>query len=418
MRDTKKGEIYMANITESKKIELKVLMVEDSEDDVLLTIRELKKGGYDPVCERVETAAALKKALLEKQWDVMLCDYKMPEFSAPSAIGLLKETNIDIPIIIVSGAIGEETAAECMRLGANDYIIKDNLSRLCPAIVRELEEADSRLKRRQAEETLRFANTILSTQQEMSPDGILVVDPAGKMSSWNQRFVDLWGIPANVIEAKSDELAIQSILDKLVDPEQFLSKVRQLYADTHATSSDDLSLTDGRELERHSAPMVGKDGTHYGRIWYFRDITERKRKEKQLRESEERYRNLFNTTPSGLFHIDLKGFIVNTNPSFVQILGYPNHEAVKSANLFSLCHDPIDAQRLQNFLETKGIVNRIEMCLINFSKEIIWGRLTIWRTIDSLGKIIGYDGIIDDVSEYKMISKLLNEASTSFNDLE
>ncbi len=94
---------------------LRVLMFEDSEDDALLIIRELKKSGYNPVHERVETAAAMKKALQEKQWDIILCDYKMTKFSGAHAIALLKETNIDIPLIIVSGTIGEETALECMR---------------------------------------------------------------------------------------------------------------------------------------------------------------------------------------------------------------------------------------------------------------------------------------------------------------
>jgi len=84
-------------------------MVDDSEDDVLLIIRELKKGGYNPVYERIETAAAMKKALQEKQWDVILCDYKMPKFSALSTIILFKESNIDIPFIVISGTIGEET---------------------------------------------------------------------------------------------------------------------------------------------------------------------------------------------------------------------------------------------------------------------------------------------------------------------
>lgn len=108
---------------------LRALMVEDVEDDALLTFRELKRNGFDPVYERVDTAPAMKKALLEKQWDIILCDYKMPHFSAPAAIALLKEMKLDIPIIIVSGNIGEETAIECMRLGAQDYIMKTNLSR-------------------------------------------------------------------------------------------------------------------------------------------------------------------------------------------------------------------------------------------------------------------------------------------------
>ena len=130
---------------------LRVLMVEDSEDDALLIIRNLKKGGYEPVYERVETAAAMKKALKGKQWDIILCDYSLPKFSGPSAIALLKGTNIDIPLIILSGAMNEEEAVECMRLGANDYVMKGNISRLYPAIDRELKELEVRNKQKQVE---------------------------------------------------------------------------------------------------------------------------------------------------------------------------------------------------------------------------------------------------------------------------
>src|SRR5664279_286725 len=124
----KNTESEMSNLKSkiSNPQSLRVLMVEDSEDDALLLIRELKKGGYNPVYERVETAAAMKKALKEKQWDIILCDYVLPKFNAPSAIAVLKEANIDIPLIILSGAMGEETAIECMHLGAHDYLMKSN----------------------------------------------------------------------------------------------------------------------------------------------------------------------------------------------------------------------------------------------------------------------------------------------------
>jgi PAS domain S-box-containing protein len=133
---------------------LRVLIVEDSEDDALLIIRQLKKGGYNPVYERVETEKDMSKALREKHWDIILCDYKMPHFSGPAAIALLKETNIDIPLIIVSGTIGEETAVACMLSGANDYIMKDRLSRLIPAMEREIAEAKSRAERKLAEQAV------------------------------------------------------------------------------------------------------------------------------------------------------------------------------------------------------------------------------------------------------------------------
>jgi HD-GYP domain-containing protein (c-di-GMP phosphodiesterase class II) len=148
---------------------LRALMIEDSEDDVLLMIRELKRNGYNPVYERIETAGAMKNALEDKQWDIILCDYNMPKFNAPSALALLKEANIDIPVIIVSGTIGEETAVACMHSGAQDYIMKGNLSRLGPAIARELEETKIRIKEKRVEESLRKSEERFKMQYHGSP---------------------------------------------------------------------------------------------------------------------------------------------------------------------------------------------------------------------------------------------------------
>jgi PAS domain S-box-containing protein len=167
-------------------------MVDDSESDVLLIIRELKKGGYNPYYERVETAAAMKKSLQEKQWDVILCDYKMPKFDASSAIALLKETNIDVPLIIISGTVGEETAVECMRLGAQDYIIKGNLFRLCPVIARELEESEVRNKQKQAESQREAVLEELHKNEEKYrtiigniQEGYFEIDLAGNFTFFN-----------------------------------------------------------------------------------------------------------------------------------------------------------------------------------------------------------------------------------------
>jgi serine phosphatase RsbU (regulator of sigma subunit) len=134
---------------------IRVLLVEDSEDDALLLLDELEQGGYDPIHMRVDTAAAMTAALASQQWDIILSDYEMPEFSGPDALKTLKETGLDLPFIIVSGKIGEETAVAAMKAGAHDYIMKSNLTRLVPAIDRELREAVERRTRREAEKILR-----------------------------------------------------------------------------------------------------------------------------------------------------------------------------------------------------------------------------------------------------------------------
>ncbi len=136
-------------------------MVEDSEDDVLLLMRELRRGGYDPVFERVDTPEAMKAALDARIWDIIVADYVMPRFSGLAALSLLHQTGRDIPFIIASGKMGEDTAVEVMKAGAHDYILKDNLSRLVPAVRRELREALVRQESKQAEKQIREQTSLL-----------------------------------------------------------------------------------------------------------------------------------------------------------------------------------------------------------------------------------------------------------------
>jgi GAF domain-containing protein/DNA-binding NarL/FixJ family response regulator/anti-sigma regulatory factor (Ser/Thr protein kinase) len=131
---------------------LRVLIVEDSVDDAALLVRELGRGGYQVTFEQVETPEGLHTALATQSWDLMITDYTMPRFSGLGALKLLKQTGIDIPFIMVSGSIGEETAVEVMKAGAHDYLMKDNLRRLVPSVDREMREAKLRRRRRLIEE--------------------------------------------------------------------------------------------------------------------------------------------------------------------------------------------------------------------------------------------------------------------------
>jgi len=139
-------------LTLMKEKTIRLLLIEDSEDDSLLVIRQIEKGGYNVYYERVETADKMKSALLEETWDIILSDYAMPHFNGLEALKLIKESGFDIPFIIISGTIGEEVAVEAMKEGAHDYIMKNNLKRLLPAVERELREAKSRAERKLLEQ--------------------------------------------------------------------------------------------------------------------------------------------------------------------------------------------------------------------------------------------------------------------------
>jgi len=286
----------------SKPQALRVLMVEDSESDEQLIIRELKKGGYEPEYERVETAAGMKKALKDKQWDIILCDYKMPEFNAPSAITLLKGTNIDIPLIIVSGAIGEEIAVKCMRSGAHDYIMKTNLSRLCPAITRELEEAEVRVQRKLAEDALKESEKKYRLLADNVHDVIFVLDmnlkytyvsPSVKILRGYEPEELLQQTPAGMLTPSSLDLATKTIAETM-----------ELEKNEHR----EINVSRTLQLE-----MIRKDGTT---VWaevkfslirdenqqlvsimgVTRDITERKMAEAKLQQTLGNLRKAVGTT--------------------------------------------------------------------------------------------------------------------------
>jgi PAS domain S-box-containing protein len=152
---------------------LKLLQVEDSESDGALIVRHLEQAGYSVTFDRVEDEPGMRAALTRSDWDLIVCDYRMPSFDAPSALAVLRESELDIPFLVVSGTIGEDLAVSMMKMGANDYLMKNNLTRLGAAVERELREAKSRAERRHAVEALREREAQLSMAIESTELGII-----------------------------------------------------------------------------------------------------------------------------------------------------------------------------------------------------------------------------------------------------
>ncbi|NJM97281.1 MAG: PAS domain-containing protein [Phormidesmis sp. RL_2_1] len=181
---------------------LRVLVIEDVEDDMLLMLRVLRRGGYTLAYLRVETAEEMRAALTDQSWDLVIADYSLPQFSAPAALKLLQQQQRDIPFIIVSGTIGEEAAVAAMKAGAHDYILKGNLARLTPAVERELREAKERRRRQTAEHALQESEATLRQIQhqyqvlaETSPVGIFRTDSQGNYVYVNRQWSEMTGIP-------------------------------------------------------------------------------------------------------------------------------------------------------------------------------------------------------------------------------
>jgi PAS domain S-box-containing protein len=174
---------------------VRVLLVEDHEEDAALVERELKRGGFAPDILRVETAEEMRAALRDRSWDVVVADYNLPRFSALGALELLRETGIDLPFIIVSGGIGEEIAAAAMKAGAHDYLMKDTLRRLVPAIDRELRDAADRALARRAEEALRESEARYRVLFQHAADAIVLYDyESGLFMEANPEAERLYGL--------------------------------------------------------------------------------------------------------------------------------------------------------------------------------------------------------------------------------
>ncbi|HXG60034.1 MAG TPA: PAS domain S-box protein [Planctomycetota bacterium] len=149
------------------------------------------------------------------------------------------------------------------------------------------------VERTRAQEELRFRTTLLEAQSEASIEGILVVSADGRMISFNRRFVEMWEIPERVVRSRSDEEAIQAVLEKVADPKAFVERVRSIYERPEGTHRDEIALKDGRVFDRYSAPIRSAEGVYYGRVWFFRDVTGRKRTEEELRRAADETRRAY-----------------------------------------------------------------------------------------------------------------------------
>ncbi|ADV81139.1 hybrid sensor histidine kinase/response regulator [Terriglobus saanensis] len=188
---------------------LKVLLVEDNPDDAALLERHLRRNGFLPDMTRVETASAMQASLNTSLPDIVLGDYNLPNFSGPEALRLLKISGLDIPFIMLSGAVSEQTAVDSMRAGAQDYVSKQNLTRLVPAVERELKEASGRRNKLAAEVALRASEARFHHLVDAMPMGLLLNDGKGRISYANQAIARLLG--RSVEDLTSGNVVVDSV---------------------------------------------------------------------------------------------------------------------------------------------------------------------------------------------------------------
>ncbi len=256
---------------------LRVLLIEDSEDDAALLLRELRRAGYEPAAHRVETAEAMRAALAAQPWEVVISDHAMPRFSAQAALQIYQEHGLDIPFIIVSGAIGEAVAVEAMRAGAHDYVLKDKLARLTAVIERELHEAVERRERRRAEEEAARAGREWLETFDAMPLAVCLLSPELRLVRANQELARVAGRRAEALVGES--------YPELMWGRPALPEALTAEADEPVDLSFD-RLAPGRvfEVKLHALPEAG--GAPRGYVQVARDVTEARQLQAQLLQSQ------------------------------------------------------------------------------------------------------------------------------------
>ncbi len=300
---------------------LKIIIIEDSQDDAELLAYALRSYGYELDSVRVDNAADLNNVLNERDWDFVTSDHSMPGFSAPEALKIVQDARPGLPVIIVSGEMSIDLAVMLMKAGALDYVQKSDLARLPLVLEREINEA--RLVREFSRVSSKLAEAEAWREGILAvlPEGLLVIDQNGMIRFASDIMLQMAGMEpgaswegmnlASFIPADEKE-AMGHRLYEIIAARQTLRSEYTL-----------LSLTGARiDIETNSTPIEDVNTHSIACLSIVRDISERKRAEQELRESEASFRGLFNSVSEAIYIQDQYGVFLDVNDGAVEMYGY------------------------------------------------------------------------------------------------
>ncbi len=390
------------------KTPLRLLLVEDSEDDALLVIEELERGGFEPECERVETAVALEEALRRQAWDVVVSDFRLPEFSGRTALQIVRASGGDLPFLIVSGTVGEETAVEMLKAGADDYLLKDRLGRLGSAVRHELESRRLRAEHERAQSQLRLLNVALDT----AANGVLVTDRAGQILWANPAFTELTGYTLAEAAGQTPRL----LRSGLHDAPFYEAFWKTISAGRTWRGEFTNRRKDGRLYhdEHTVTPVCGAGGriTHF--IGIMHDVTARKEAEDELRRANTKLRHLLEHSPAVIYSLRVAGHQAEAqmvSENLTRILGFAPDEVRRPEWWANQLH-PEDRERVQAGLAATLAEDNyaLEYRLRHQAGHFVWVEDRRRTVRDASGEPVEIAGVWTDITHRKESEAALRES--------
>ena len=300
---------------------LRVLILEDNPRDAKLTVGVLQGGGYKLRFEITDSLEFFRERLEKGEYDVILADFNLRNWTALDALEILKRSGKDIPLIMVTGFLGDEAAAECIKRGAADFVLKDRPARLPNTVQRVLEEKRLRTENKRALET----TSRLATIVESSDDAIIGKTLEGVITNWNKGAEKLYGYSAG--EVLGQPISVLAPPERAEEVTQILARLKRGERLEHFESvrvRKDGSLVD---VSLSIFPLTDSRGEVTGIASIARDVTERKRADQELHESEERYRSLVEAAPDVIYTVSAEdGSLTSLNPAFETLTGWSRAE--------------------------------------------------------------------------------------------
>ena len=404
---------------------LRILIVEDVPSDAALVERELHHGGLESITRCVETEPDFIAALADFKPDIVLSDYSLPSFNGMNALGLVQQRSPTTPVIIVTGTLDEETAAECIKAGAADYVLKEHLARLLPAVRGALGRSRLEQDKRRAEEALKTSEEKYRGILENMEESYFEVDLAGTLTFFNDSLCRLLGYPRDELLGMNN----RHFTDK-----EHTKKVFQAFNKVYTTGEPtrevdwEIIRKDGtkRHIETSASLRRDSSGQPIGFSGLFRDVTERKRAEEALRESQRRYRLIAENTADVIWTLDLATRrFTYMSPSVERLRGFSAEEML--AQPFEASMTPESARRVNAKLaanlaaiaagDQSAGTGTIEADMPTKEGGVVQTEIVATALTDASGRVTSVLGVTRDITERKRAEEALRESETRYRSL-